>query len=100
MGMSPYSIYSHQGIPATQCLPFDALRKYHRGLTHLGIKHCEGEALKGTERVLLWATSVLSASERPTIRTLPGYPHPTKLNVAVVGHFQHEGLTPREEEES
>ncbi len=97
MGVRPYSVSEatyHENVPAIQCRPLHVLRKYD-----LGLELCQGEARKGRERLLIFAHSLVSPSGKPTRRWLKTWRFPTELNVAVEGHFEHEGLTPAEESE-
>ncbi len=95
MGVRPYSTWQaayHEGPRAIECWPFHVFRKYD-----LGLQTCRAEALKGRERLLIFATSSVLPSGKPTRRWLRSWRFPTELNISVVGHFEHEGLTPAEE---
>jgi hypothetical protein len=97
MGVRPYSAWQttyHEGPRAIECRPFHVLPKYR-----LGLRSCVAEALKGRERLVIFATSFLLPSGQPTRRWLRSWRFPTEVNVSVVGHFEREGLTPAEESE-
>jgi hypothetical protein len=87
MGVTPYSVYS-----APFCGRLRQERKYH-----LALQTCQGEALEGKERLMMFVTSVVTPSDKPTTRRLIGFPAPTEANVFVIGHFEHEGIRPGEE---
>ncbi len=97
MGIRPYSVYEatyHENVPAIQCRPLHVFRKHD-----LGLELCRGEALKGRERLLIFAHSFVSTSGKPTRRRLKTWRFPTELSIAVDGHFEHEGLAAAEESE-
>jgi hypothetical protein len=97
MGVQPYSTWRatyHEGPRAIECRPLHVVRKYD-----LGLQTCQAEALKGRERLLIFANSFLLPSGKPTRRWLRSWRFPTEVNIAVEGHFEHEGLTPAEESE-
>jgi hypothetical protein len=97
MGITPYSVYKAtygDAIPAIQCRPFHQERKYH-----LGLQTCKGEALEGKERLTVFATSIVTPADKPRTEGVRGFPYPTEVNVAVIGHFEHEGIRPGEESE-
>jgi hypothetical protein len=94
MGIRPYSVYEatyHKDVPAVQCRPLHMFRKYG-----LGFEVCQAEALEGRERLLIFAHSFVLPSGKPTRRWLRSWRFPTELDIAVTGHFEHEGLTPAE----
>jgi hypothetical protein len=98
MGVHPYSAYEatyHDGFPVVSCMRYHVARKYR-----LGIQNCRAEALKGNERVLIFATSLVLPSLEPTRRVISasGWRYPTEVEIYVVGHFEHEGIRPGEEE--
>lgn len=97
MGVTPYSVYKAtygDAIPAIQCQRLHQERRYH-----LALQTCRGEALEGKERLVVFATSIVTPADRPRTRGVVGFRYPTEVNVAVIGHFQHEGTRPGEEED-
>jgi len=97
MGVTPYSVYkaTHgDANPAIQCGRLHQEHKYH-----LALQTCQGEALKGKERLVVFATSIVTPADKPRTRGVVGFHYPTEVNVAVIGHFQHEGIRPAEESE-
>lgn len=97
MGVRPYSVFNasyHDGIPAVECSRYHVYSK-----CHLGIQNCRAEALKGDERLLIFAKSFVLPSREPTRRvvTTPTWKYPTELHILVGGHFEHEGTRPGEE---
>jgi hypothetical protein len=96
MGVAPYSTYKAtygEAIPAIQCERLHQDRKYQ-----LALQTCQGEALDGKERLVVFATSIVTPADKPRIRGILGYRYPTEVNVAVIGHLQHEGAQRGEEE--
>jgi hypothetical protein len=68
MGARPYFVFHatyHDGIPAVECSRFHVYSDYH-----LGIQNCQAEALKGDERLLIFAKSFLLPSREPTRRMI------------------------------
>jgi hypothetical protein len=97
MGITPYSVYKatySDAIPAVQCGRLHQERKYH-----LALQTCKGEALEGKERLTVFATSIVTPADKPRTRGVVGFPYPTEVNIAVDGHFEHEGIRPGEESE-
>jgi hypothetical protein len=97
MGITPYSAHKatySDDIPAIQCGRLHQERKYH-----LALQTCKGEALEDKERLTVFATSIVTPADKPRTRGVRGFPYPTEVNVAVIGHFEHEGIRPAEESE-
>jgi hypothetical protein len=97
IGVRPYSTWQasyHEGPLAIECHPFHVFPKYG-----LGLQVCQAEALKGRDRLLIFAHSFVLPSGKPTRRWIKSWRFPTEVTIAVVGHFEHEGLTPAEEAE-
>jgi hypothetical protein len=96
MGVTPYAAYKAiygEAVPAIRCGRLHQYRKYR-----LGLQTCQAEAMKGKERLAVFATSTVSPADKPTTRGVRGFPYPTEVNVFVIGHFEHEGVQPGEEE--
>jgi hypothetical protein len=89
MGVAPFSLSND----ASDCGRLRQDRRYH-----LAFQTCEGETLKGRERLMVFATSTATPADKPTTRGLAGFPFPTQVNIFVIGHFEHEGVRPGEED--
>jgi hypothetical protein len=88
MGAPPYSVYEatyHDDVPAVQCRPFHVFRKYG-----IGLQTCQAEALKGRERLVIFATSFLLPSGKPTRHWLRAWRFPTEITIDMVGYFEHD----------
>jgi hypothetical protein len=99
MGARPYFIHQAtygDGVPVVQC---SRLRTYPN--RHIVLQLCQAEALMGHERLTILAKSFLSQSGKPTRRVIrePTWSYPTEVQIAVAGHFEHEGTRPGEEDE-
>jgi hypothetical protein len=99
MGARPYFIHQAtygDGVPVVQC---SRLRTYPN--RHIALQLCQAEALMGHERLTILAKSFLSQSGKPTRRVIrePTWSYPTEVQIAVAGHFEHEGTRPGEEDE-
>jgi hypothetical protein len=97
MGVQPYSAYEavqHEEMHPVECRHSHVIRKHG-----LGLQSCQVEALKGRERLLIFATSFVLRSDKPSRRWQRPFQSPTEINIYVVGLFEHEGLTHAEESE-
>jgi len=97
MGVQPCSAYQatyHEGPRPIECSHIHVFRK-----SDLGFRTCRAEALKGRERLTIFANSFLLPSGKPTRRWLRSWRFPTEVNISVEGHFEHEGIRPGEESE-
>ncbi|HEX4436625.1 MAG TPA: hypothetical protein VH061_07480 [Solirubrobacteraceae bacterium] len=96
IGVRPYSVYNatyHDGAPSIQCSRFKIERRYR-----LGMQKCQVEALKGDERLAISAQSFVLPSHKATRRSIAPWKYPTEVRIAVIGHFEHEGIRAGEQE--
>lgn len=48
---------------------------------------------------MVFATSIVTPADKPRTWGVVGFRYPTEVNMAVIGHFEHEGIRPGEESE-
>ena len=81
IGARPYvGRATREGVPAIHCGPLHGVRRYD-----LAVEMCNAKAVMGKERLVMFVTSWLLPSGKPSRRTpFPAARYPTEVHVSVV----------------